>query len=137
MHPGKRACSKTYGYIGNTVDQIDRLLKAPGSSVNRKTFYLGDVPPINISDWANEIAAELGYRPPHYVPFVLFRLAAVLGDLLGRVNIAFPMTSFRLRNMTTDNVLELNDLIDIVGDARVSRREGVQRTLEWMKAYRV
>jgi nucleoside-diphosphate-sugar epimerase len=125
------ACKKTYGFIGNTVFQIDRILFACDDSLNKRVFYLGDIPPINISEWADEIRAELKLRPSMKVPFSIFRIAALCGDFFAKLGYKFPMTSFRLKNMTTDNILNLNDLNDAVGVPPFSRKEGIQETLKW------
>ena len=143
VHQGKYfdfgdTCTKTYGYIENTVHQILALIEVGG--LHGKTFYLGDEPAIQISEWANEISLEMGNGPIKSIPFFLIRLAAFGGDLLSILKIKFPMTSFRLRNMTTNNVLPLANLYEIVGPTPVARLEGVKRTIRWLsdvKGYRM
>jgi nucleoside-diphosphate-sugar epimerase len=143
VHQGKYfdfgdTCTKTYGYIENTVHQILALIEVGG--LHGKTFYLGDEPAIQISEWANEISIEMGNGPIKSIPFFLIRLAAFGGDLLSILKIKFPMTSFRLRNMTTNNVLPLANLYEIVGPTPVARLEGVKRTIRWLsdvKGYRM
>jgi nucleoside-diphosphate-sugar epimerase len=143
VHQGKYfdfgdTCTKTYGYIENTIHQILGLIEVGG--LHGKTFYLGDEPAIQISEWANEISIEMGNGPIKSIPFFLIRLAAFGGDLLSILKIKFPMTSFRLRNMTTNNVLPLANLYEIVGPTPVARLEGVKRTIRWLsdvKGYRM
>lgn len=43
------------------------------------------------------------------------------------------MTSFRLHNMTTDNVHNLNPIKGIAPNLPVKREDGTVRTLEWIK----
>lgn len=131
FHMGDRACRKTYGYIDNTVYQIESILEADPQSVNRKVFYLGDYEPYPITDWANEIAEAEGIRIPR-IPFFCFRLAGWFGDFLKRLGVTFPMTSFRLHNMTTDNVHNLEPIKAIAPNLPASRKEGVKKTLEWI-----
>lgn len=131
-------CTKTYGFVDNTVFQIQRLIDA--DNVHGKTFYLGDYPPIQISQWANEISVEMGLGKIKKVPFFLVRLAAIAGDVLSKMKIKFPITSFRLTNMTTDNVLPLNDLYTLIGPPPVNRLEGVKKTIGWLvehKGFRI
>ena len=135
VHQGKYfdfgdTCTKTYGYIENTTYQIKSLVQAEG--LHGKSFYLGDEPPIQISEWANEISLEMGNGPIKSIPFFLIRLAAIGGDLLSLIKIKFPMTSFRLRNMTTNNILPLQNLYKIVGPTPVTRLEGVKQTIRWL-----
>lgn len=131
VHAGHKACTKTYGYIDNSLYQIDRILFTPTTDEGNKVFYIGDMPPINIEEWANEIAGELGHTIPR-IPYWVMRLAAFLGDLLYGVGIKFPMTSFRLKNMTTDNIVPLQNTMAIAPNPPVDRLTGVKRTLEWM-----
>jgi len=132
FHIGHRSCTKTYGYIENAVYQIHQILMTPTTDVSNKVFYLGDVPAVFIEEWANQIAAELGRKVPR-VPFFLVRLAALLGDVLVKVGVHFPMTSFRLKNMTTDNIIDLRNTQQIAPNPPVNRMTGIRRTLEWME----
>ena len=59
FHIGHKSCSKTYGYVGNSVYQIKEILLNDTSDKNNKIFYIGDAPATNIEEWANEIAGEL------------------------------------------------------------------------------
>lgn len=133
FHMGERACNKTYGYVDNTVYQIMSILHADDEKVNHRVFYLGDYEPYNISEWANEVAHEFGVRIPR-IPYFLFVIAAKFGDLLKKVGVTFPMTSFRLHNMTTDNVHDLKPIQAIAPNLPVGRKEGTRRTVEWMKS---
>lgn len=132
FHIGHRSCTKTYGYIENTTYQIDQILTSPTLDTDNKVFYLGDEPPIFIEEWANQIASVLGRKVPR-VPFILIRLAAVFGDVLSKVGIHFPMTSFRLKNMTTDNIVNLGNTQEIAPHPPVDRMTAIRRTLEWME----
>ena len=132
FHIGNKSCTKTYGYVGNAVYQINEILMNDTRDERNKVFYLGDNPPIFIEDWANEIAGELGYRVPR-MPIQLLRCAGWLGDFLKLFGIHFPMTSFRLKNMTTDNIIDLNNTMSIAPNPPFTRIEGVRKTLEWME----
>lgn len=132
LHLGTRACKKTYGYIENTIYQIESILTAKEKSVNKKVFYLGDYEPYNITEWANEIAANAGITIPN-VPFGLFIFLAKIGDILKRFGITFPVTSFRLKNMTTNNVHDLSLIYKIAPNLPVTRQEANKRTIKWIK----
>lgn len=134
FHMGKKACRKTYGYIDNAIYQIESILKAEPEKVNRNVYYLGDYEPYPITDWANEIAEMEGISIPQ-VPYLCFKLMGYVGDILKKIGIAFPMTSFRLHNMTTDNVHNLDPIKSIAPTLPVSRLVGTERTLEWIHKY--
>lgn len=132
FHIGHRSCTKTYGYIENAVYQIEQILTTPTTDEENKVFYLGDQPPIFIEEWANQIAHALGRIVPR-VPFWMIRCAAFAGDILKIVGIHFPMTSFRLKNMTTNNIIPLDNTYHIAPKPPVDRLTGIQRTLAWME----
>lgn len=131
FHMGKRACRKTYGYVDNAVYQIMSILEADAEKVNRKVFYLGDYEPYDITEWANEIAKEAGIWIPR-IPYWCFVCAGWFGDVLKKFGINFPMTSFRLHNMTTDNVHNLKPVRAVAPNLPVTRIEGTKRTLDWI-----
>ena len=131
FHMGKRACKKTYGYVDNAVYQIMSILNADSDKVDKKVFYIGDYEPYDITEWANEIAKEAGIWIPR-IPYFCFVCAGWFGDFLKKFGISFPMTSFRLHNMTTNNVHNLSPIQTIAPDLPVSRVEGTKRTLMWI-----
>lgn len=133
FHMGDKACTKTYGYVGNATYQIKQLLHADKEKIQRQIFYIGDRPPVNISEWADEIAVEAHMPKPKHIPFAVFSLAACLGDIAGKIGVKFPMTSFRLNNMTTNHIVDLDNTYSVCGEPPFSRIEGIKRTLSWIK----
>lgn len=124
--------NKTYGYIGNSIYQIDSLLKADSS--NSKTFYIGDYESTNIKEWAIEIANEIN-SSLFTVPRFIIEIAAKAGDIFKFLNLRFPMNSFRFKNMTTDNVLPLEETRKIAPLTNFTRTEGNKLTIKWMNDY--
>jgi len=133
FHMGKRACTKTYGYIENTLFQLEALLITPVENIQGQVFYIGDWPAYDISEWANEIASYINIKIPR-VPFFAFQVMGWFGDFLKVLGIKFPMTSFRLRNMTTNNIHNLDPIKKIANDLPYSRIEGVKKTVDWILA---
>lgn len=131
-HIGNKSCTKSYGYIGNAVYQIDSILFAEKEKVQGRVFYIGDYSPYNIEVWGNEIAALLNEKI-RKVPYFIIQFAALCGDLFKTIKISFPMTSFRLKNMTTDNVVNLSNTKEIAPNLPYSRIEGIKKTLNWLK----
>ena len=125
-----KMCTKTYGYIGNIVYQIDKILNSDMS--NSKTLYVGDYEPIKINEWAIEISKKVNSKV-YTVPFFIIKIAALLGNGLNYINIGFPITTFRLKNMTTDNILDLSETRKIAPDTQFSREKGIELTIDWMK----
>lgn len=131
FHFGDKSCSKTYGYVENTIFQIESLFQADNEKIHQKTFYLGDYEPYKISEWANEIAENLNFKIPSY-PFPVFKAAAKFGDILKIFKIRFPVTSFRLKNMTTDNIIDLSEIKKISPSLPVKRINANVQVLEWI-----
>jgi len=128
---GKMSC-KTYGYIGNIVYQIDEILKAYES--HGKTLYLGDYEPTCIREWAHEIGKETDHSICT-VPKSFIWLLAKIGDLLSFFKIKFPMNSFRFKNMTTDNILPLNETKKFAPLTLFDRIAGNKETIKWMREF--
>jgi len=133
FHIGSKSCTKTYGFIENLVYQIDSILNASVEKVKGNVFYLGDYEPTNIHNWAEEIGSELGIKIIT-IPYPLLKIAAFGGDVLKTLGVNFPLTSFRLKNMTTNNVLDLSNTKEIAPNLPFTRAEGIRKTLNWLKS---
>lgn len=91
LHPGKQRVVRSYGYVGNVVHQIQRILELPVNLIDRQTFYVGDRP-IDLYDWVNGFSLGQTGRPVVVMPrFVLYGLA-LGGELLRSVGVKFPIT---------------------------------------------
>ena len=136
VHPKGRVIRKSFGYVGNTIEQLHHLLAAPASDVAGRTIYLADYPPLEVKAWAQAIARQCGGPPVREVPTSALRVAAKGGDLLGRLGADNPpLTSFRLDNLLTEMVYELNAIRELAGDLPFTQEAGVTATLEWMRAH--
>ena len=134
MHFGKKSSTKTYGYVGNAVYQIKQLLftDTTESIPEKRVFYIGDEPAYNIEEWANDIAEIAGKKIPR-IPFWMIKSAALCGDVLKKVHVDFPMTSFRLKNMITDNIINLDLIKEIAPNPPYTRKEASEKTMLWIK----
>jgi nucleoside-diphosphate-sugar epimerase len=132
FHFGKKSSTKTFGFIENIVYQIDSILLASSETFDRNIFYLGDYEPSNINDWSNEIANELGITIKT-IPYQLIKIAAFFGDLLKLFGVNFQMTSYRLKNMITDNIIDLSNTKKIAPNLPFSRVNGIKKTLIWLR----
>lgn len=129
VHIGNKSATCTYGYVGNAVYQIFELMK---SDICGGVFYIGDYEPNNLEDWANEIASEKNIHIMK-IPFIIIKLGAIVGDILKKFKITFPLTTFRLNNMTQNNIIELDNLKKIAPILPYTRKEGTRLTLEWIR----
>jgi nucleoside-diphosphate-sugar epimerase len=134
VHVRNRNPAKSFGFVGNTVHELDRLLHAPDAEVHGKTLYLADYPPVRVRDMAERIRDAMGASPIRTVPLPLLKVAALGGDIAHRVGWRDPpLTGFRLNNLLTEMVYDLRPLERIVGELPFSLDQGIKRTVEWMK----
>ena len=131
FHIGKIKCHKTYGYIGNSVYQIEQLLFNETKDENNKVFYIGDEPSYEINEWADEIANELDFRVIT-MPVWFVKTLAKFGDFLKIFGIHFPMQSFRYNNMTNDGVNDMSNTYKIAPEKLYTRIEGTKETIKWI-----
>ncbi|MEZ0129972.1 NAD-dependent epimerase/dehydratase family protein [Flavobacterium sp. LBUM151] len=131
FHIGNKGCNKTYGYIGNAIYQIEQILFTDTRDELNKVFFIGDNPPTNIEEWGNEIASELGHKILK-LPYSVIKTAAYFGDALKLIKVGFPMNSFRLHNMTPNNIVNLENTYKIAPLLPYSRKEGIKITLKWI-----
>ena len=107
------------------------IINAEKNEINKNTFYLGDYQPYDITSWANEIAENRQINIPK-IPYSLFKVAGFFGDCLKLVGVKFPMTSFRLRNMTTNNIFDLSEIEKIAPKLPKNRIEATKITVDWL-----
>lgn len=133
FHIGHKGCTKTYGYVGNAVYEIEQLLFHETYENNNKVFYIGDYIPTNIEEWADEISLQAFGKKIFHMPYFIIKCAALFGDFISIFKIHFPMTSFRLKNMTTNNIVPLENTEFIAPNLPYNRINAIHRTLEWLK----
>lgn len=123
---------KTFGYVGNTVFQIKSILEANNKLIHRKIFYLGDYEKITVNEWAEKIAMHNNTRILNF-PISALKIMGITGDMLNSVGIKFPITSFRVQNMTTECVNELTSTQRLAPNLPYSIDEGIYMTIKWLK----
>ena len=134
FHPGTTQVRKSFGFVGNTVFQLQRLGLAADACVHGRTFYLADYDPIDVREMAELIQTMMEVRKIKTVPVSALRAAAVVGDLAKKLGWkAPPLTSFRLDNLLTNMVYDLEPLREVAGPLPYSLQEGVKKTIEWMR----
>jgi GlcNAc-P-P-Und epimerase len=134
FHPGRKTVCKTYGYVGNVANQIYRFLEAPSKAIHEKTLYIGD-PPIDLRTWVDKFSQELCGKGVRVVPRWVFRGVATIGDIIALTGLSVPLTTFRLVNMVTPNILDVDTAIRITGFPIYNVDDGVRLTIAWLRAY--
>jgi GlcNAc-P-P-Und epimerase len=134
IHPKGIRTRKQWGYIGNTVHQIKRLLESPKQIVHRKIFYMADFEPVDLRIFADKVQVALGAPPIHDFPLGVLKTAATLGDITKMCGWQNPpLSNFRLNNILIDELQDLDPLRQVVGDLQYSLDDGIKETVEWME----
>jgi nucleoside-diphosphate-sugar epimerase len=135
IHPKGREVQKSFGYVGNTTYALEKLMLAESSKIHGQTIYLGDYPPVEVWRFASAIRSAAGKGPISVAPIQFLTWVALAGDVLQQLGWKEPpLTRFRLRNLLTDMVLDLNPLESLVGKLPFGMEEGVDITLAWLRS---
>lgn len=122
---------KTYGYVENTIGQLLGILKDQTWNTG-DVFYLGDSSPMSIDEFANLIVSDAKLPIPITLPSYIILMLAYIGDILKIFRIRFPITSFRLTNIRTRNVIQDNLAVRFNVNPEISNALGVKKTLIWL-----
>lgn len=135
VHPGRERIRKHYGYVGNIVFQLDRLLMAPEEQVHSRTFYLADFEPTEVLAFATAIRRELGLSPPRSAPVPLLRLLAKSMDAMKAAGVADPpLTSSRFNNLRATMLFDLDGVAAVVGALPFTLEQGVSATVAHLRS---
>lgn len=132
FHPGRQRVIRSYGYVGNVVDQIITILAKSRDQVSKKVYYVGDNP-INLFDWVNGFSIKQTGKGVKVVPRFFIYTIALFGDVLQAFKIKFPLTTSRYRSMTTDNPAFMGKTFYELGSPKYSLNEGIDQTVKWLR----
>jgi nucleoside-diphosphate-sugar epimerase len=133
VHPKGRKITKSFGYVGNVVNQILQLLSADKSKIDKRTFYVSDDQNLDLLEFAQLIQQAFGAPPIREVPMVLLQGLAIAGDVLKKIGVPNPpITSFRLSNLLTPMDYDLSLTRQVAGPAPYTLKAGVESTVEWI-----
>jgi len=99
---------KSYGFVGNIVLQICYLVDSKNNLEGDRVFYLRDTWDYSIKSWSEIIASQLNVKIKT-LPFSLFYLAALVGEIMKFFNFKFPINLYRLSNLSNVNLVPINN----------------------------
>ncbi len=121
-------------YIDNLVDYI---VRAAGDARIHGCFNLTNNEPIAIRDFLLDVFRRLDIPPPQR--FVSVRTAMLTAGLLERLYALGwqdrepPLTRFGVHVFAYSKTFDVSKMLGTMGPPRVSLREGVDRTISWIK----
>ena len=134
MHPRDVRVRRSYGFVYNSVFMLERLAQHARGAAHRRTFYVADYEPVELRAWAEGIRAALDAPRIRDVPLALLRAGARVGNVLQHAGMRRPpLTSFRLNNLLTDAVYDLEPARSLCGPLPFSTSEGIAATAAWMR----
>jgi len=136
FHPGGAPVRRAYAFVGNVLDQIEKIFSLPESVVSRKTFYVGDDTD-DIWKWASGFCQVLHGRPPPRIPRPLLRSMGKVGDGISRLaGRRFYIDSTRVDSMTTDYPIDMKETFRILGKGKSTLEVGIRQTAQWLRDVR-
>lgn len=134
FHIGRSDVKKHMIYVGNIAYQYCQLAEADASSINKKVFYMAEYEPMTVRGWTNALQVALDAPPIPTFPMFFARMAALLGDLIVKLGFKkFPFTSFRLHNLTVDDVCGTKLTESVCGKLPYTLSQGVNETVTWFR----
>lgn len=134
VNPRVKCIQKSFGFVGNTIFQLRKMMESNAQEIYKKTIYLGDYPPVDVIKMSQEIQGALNARPIISVPVTCLKVMALVGDFLKLIGYKNPpLTSFRLNNLLTPMLHDLAPLEAVVGDLPYSMHNGVNITVDWLR----
>ncbi len=136
VHPSGRRILRSYGFVLNTVYQIDRLIEQAGGDLLGKAIYIADYKPIELKSWADEVQRCLEVKPVREVPLWIFQVAAKIGDFFKSLGWnTVPMSSFRLNNLLTEMIHDTSPIQSVCGPLPYTMPDAVSLTRDWLRKY--
>lgn len=132
FHPGGAPVRRSYAFVGNVLDQIQRILTLPDQQIHGKTFYVGDATD-DIWNWASGFCRVLNGRLPPRIPRPVLRLLGKAGDAISALSgRRFYIDSSRVSSMTTDYPIDMAQTHRVLGSGSTSLEEGILHTARWL-----
>jgi len=134
VHPNVNSIPKSFGYVKNSVFQMRKICEGFNTDLSETVFYMADYPPIDVISMANIIQQSASTKTIRSVPVFILRMIALVGDFfrfLGFNNP--PLTTFRLNNLLTPMIYDLQPIKNAVGILPFNLKQGVEETIDWLK----
>jgi len=132
FHPGGPPVLRSYAFVGNVLNQIQRIFALPGREVSGKTFYVGDSTD-DIWNWASGFCRALHGPLPPRIPRPALRLLGRVGDRIARMTgRRFYIDSTRVDSMTTDYPIDMRETFHVLGTNAFTLEQGILQTAAWL-----
>jgi GlcNAc-P-P-Und epimerase len=132
FHPAKPDVVRSFGYVKNLVWQLQQMLKMPAEKVHQQVFYVGDKPD-DLLKWVQHVSFAFTGKPVKLVPIAVVKGLGLIGDLLKKMNIPFPITSTRYNSMTQNYLTPIEKTYITLGKPNYTLEEAVKEFTNWFQ----
>lgn len=130
--PSCNLAKKSFGYVGNLVTQTLQFVYQDVAVGCNKPMYLSDFTPVDIKVFFKNIREKESLPKAIYLPKTMFYLASLLGDILGKVGVVFPLNRYRWKNLTEDRCVDATEIVPIPTKMQVKLDDAIMETLIWL-----
>jgi nucleoside-diphosphate-sugar epimerase len=132
--PTDYSVKRNYGFVLNLISQIDFILKYTSISLEKKTIYIADYEPVDLLSFATSISIAFGgTKKIRQLPLWAFYFASKIGDFLKLLGYSQPpLTTFRLNNILTNQIVELSPLKQVFKKLPYDVNSAVEITTRWL-----
>ena len=134
IHPGRKPVKRAFGYVGNVVYQVNKILETPAEVVDKRVFYVGDIP-ANLIDWVEGFAKRINNKRVIYLPRYLVKFIAKCGDIIKTIGFDFPLYSYRYESLVTDDDAPMKLTFDTFGEPPFTLEESIDETVNLIRFY--
>lgn len=123
---------RTYGYVDNCAKQIISAAfstRLPDNGI----LYSGDEA-IDSANFLDAMSSALRGKPVRRFPLRLLRAVGETGTLLQRAGLPFPLDRERVMRMSTDYVVPLEPVREVMAFPYTPFDVGMRRTAQWYRA---
>jgi nucleoside-diphosphate-sugar epimerase len=132
--PKKKYPKKSFGFVYNTVFQIDKILFEKNFNSLQENYYLTDYPALDLKEWSDLISTEFKNGKTKEIPLFILKIIAFFGDVLKKMGYKNPpLTTFRLNNLITNMVYDTQELENVCGKLPYDLNTAVKITSDWVK----
>lgn len=133
LHPATwEPVMRTYGYVDNCAKQI--ISAGFSNCVSDNDIMYSADEAIDSADFLDAMSLALRGTPVRRFPFGLLRTAGQAGTLMRRIGLPIPLDRERVMRMSTDFVVPLEPIHQVMAFPSTPFEVAMQQTVQWYKA---
>jgi hypothetical protein len=116
--------------VESVCHQIAEFVSLSNIRALKKVYYIGD-DPIDSFIWVNSFSRHIRGENVKLVPsFILFS-GSILGEILSKIGIHFPLNLKRFKSMTSDYIVDMQPTWDVIDKPSLDFEKSISKTAQW------